>query len=66
MPENGTTFNGDPWSIAAISCQNDAERSPRTVGPVERVAVAVILDVPTAHGVIVWEPEPGLSWEWSF
>lgn len=66
IAENGTTFNGDPWSYASVSCLTDAERFPSMVGPGERVAGAVILDVPTAHGIIVWEPEPGLSWEWTY
>lgn len=66
VAENGTTFNGDPWSYAAASCINDVERLPSIIGPGERVAGAVILDVPTEHGVVVLSPEAGLGWEWEY
>lgn len=66
VAENGTTFNGDPWNMAAAGCLNETERLPSIIGPGERVAGAVLLDVPTAHGVIVLDLGDGLSWEWAY
>lgn len=66
IADNGTTFNGDPWSYAAVTCVDDVERLPSIIGPGERVAGAVILDVPTPSGVLVLSPEPGLGWEWEY
>ncbi|WP_217183357.1 Flp pilus assembly complex ATPase component TadA [Streptomyces sp. AC495_CC817] len=66
IAENGTTFNGDPWSLAAAGCIDQTERLPNVVGPGERVTGAVILDVPTPHGVIVFKIDDGSGWEWEY
>lgn len=66
IADNGTTFNGDPWSYTAVTCVDDVDRFPSIIGPGERVAGAVILDVPTPTGVLVLSPEPGLGWEWKY
>lgn len=66
IADDGTTFNGDPWSYAAASCLNDAERLPNIVGAGETVSGAVLLDVPTPHGIVILDAYPGASWEWSF
>lgn len=66
VAENGTTFNGDPWSMAAAGCMKETDRLPNIIGAGERVAGAVILDVPTPHGIIVLDLGNGASWEWAY
>lgn len=66
VADNGTTFNGDPWSMAAAACMDQAERLPNIIGAGERVTGAVILDVPTPHGVIILESPAGGGWEWEY
>lgn len=66
IAENGTTFNGDLNSFAAQQCLAEEEMLPRNIGPAERVAGAVILDVPTPKGVAILEEPIGGSWEWAY
>lgn len=66
IAENGTTFNGNPDSLAAWSCLADAEMIPSVVGPGERVAGSMVLDVPTASGVIVLDMTGQGGWEWEY
>lgn len=66
VAENGTTFNGDPWSGAAVGCLDSTERLPNIIGPGERVAGAVILDVPSPTGVIILDPDGQGGWEWNY
>lgn len=66
VTQNGMTFNGDPWNMAAAGCLKETERLPSIIGPGERVEGAVLLDVPTEHGVIVLDLGDGLAWEWAY
>lgn len=66
VADNGTTFNGDPWSYGAVSCLPQTEMLPPIIGPGERVAGAVVLDVPTTQGTIVLDLGNGAAWEWQY
>lgn len=66
VAENGTTFNGDPWSLAAAGCMDQTERLPSIIGPGERLSGAVLLDVPTPHGTIIMKTDSGSGWEWAY
>ncbi len=66
VADNGTTFNGDVWSMAAAACMDQTERLPNIIGAGERVTGAVILDVPTPHGVIILQSPGSGGWEWEY
>ncbi|MCI2958266.1 hypothetical protein MN032_11205 [Agromyces atrinae] len=65
IAENGTTFNGLAESGASSMCLGFNEQLPIRIGPGERVAGSIVLDVPTASGVLVL-PFGGGAWEWSY
>ena len=54
---NGTTFNGNLSTIATYGCLADSALFPvQGIGPSEKAAGIVILDVPKAAGTLVYEP----------
>lgn len=65
---NGTTFNGNLGSMGSYSCLPDDQEFPMGgMGPAEKVTAKVVLDVPAAHGTLVFTPpfvEAG--WEYKF
>lgn len=66
ITDSGTTVNADPWNAASNSCLNQGERIPNVVGPGEKVAGSLVLDVPTPHGTIVLTEGAGTAWEWAY
>lgn len=66
IAENGTTFNGDVASLPAWTCLEDVDMLPVKIGPAERVAGSVVLDVPTSTGIAILDPFGGGGWEWTF
>ncbi len=64
---NGTTFNGSLASIATYSCIPDAEQFPSAgMGPGEKVTGKVVLDVPAATGLLVFESGLKGGFEYKF
>lgn len=64
---NGTTFNGDVFTAAAYMCLDDAERFPSALGPDEKATGKIVLDVPTATGVLVHQQGfMPTGWEWAY
>lgn len=51
----GTTYNGDLGSVAAMMCLDDAETLPIDIGPAEKVTGSMILDLPNLDGTLVYE-----------
>lgn len=67
VAENGTTFNGDIMTAASFMCLNDEERLPSALGPGEKATGTLILDVPTATGVLVHKQGfMPAGWEWEY
>jgi hypothetical protein len=66
IAENGTTFNGNTSTVATYSCLPDEQLLPVSIGPGERVAGSVVLDVPTASGVVVLPIVGNNGWEWVY
>ncbi|WP_248760986.1 hypothetical protein [Pseudarthrobacter sp. SSS035] len=64
----GTTFNGSLWTGPSFLCLDDAETFPSAgMGPAEKVAAKVVLDVPETTGTLVFRDLFGsASWEWNF
>jgi hypothetical protein len=65
VADNGTTFNGDLGTFAAYSCIDDADTFPSDLGAGQKASGSIILDVPTASGVLLY-PSAGKGWEWSY
>ena len=64
---SGTTFNGNLGTVATYSCIEDADTFPvGGMGPGERIAAKVILDVPAAHGVLVMKAGFKGGFEYNF
>lgn len=65
---NGTTFNGNLGTAGSYSCLADAERFPMNgMGPAEKVAAKVVIDVPETTGTLVYKSLGSLAgWEWAF
>ncbi len=69
---NGTTFNGDLNTQAAYMCLADGEsisQNGRGIGPGEKVTGKVALDVPEAHGTLMFHTyltSSSTGWEWTF
>ncbi|MFE8884935.1 hypothetical protein ACFYLX_03710 [Pseudarthrobacter enclensis] len=69
VADNGTTFNGNLFSAATISCLPAAEQFPSAgLGPGEKAAGKVILDVPAPTGILVLKAPFSSSngWEYKF
>jgi hypothetical protein len=67
IAENGTTFNGDVQTASAYMCLNDTEKFPSALGPAEKATGKIILDVPTATGVLVHKQGfMAAGWEWVY
>lgn len=67
VAENGTTFNGDIMTASSFMCLNDEERLPSALGPGEKATGTLILDVPTATGVLVHKQGfMPAGWEWEY
>lgn len=67
IAENGTTFNGDIFTAGAYMCLDDAEKFPSALGPAEKATGKIILDVPTATGVLVHKQGfMAAGWEWAY
>lgn len=62
---NGTTANSDPATGSGYMCLNDAEMLPDTIGTGEKATGAVVLDVPTTEGFLVFSQGPDAGWEWA-
>lgn len=55
ISDNGTTFNGSLGTISTYSCIADSLEFPmQGMGPGEKVSGAVVLDIPTGPGVLVY------------
>lgn len=52
---------GNAWS-----CMGEADLLPTEIGPAQKVHGLVVLDVADPHGIVVFAPDPTLSWEWSY
>lgn len=64
---NGTTFNGDLGTVATYSCLPDAETFPSGgMGPSEKIAAKIVLDVPAAHGTLVMKSGLKGGFEYGF
>lgn len=68
---NGTTFNGDLRSQGAYMCLPDEESIGHNggIGPAEKVTGKVALDVPEAHGTLIFHTyltSSSTGWEWTF
>lgn len=66
IAENGTTANGKFDSFEAFACFPDTEKLPDIIGPAERATGKVVLDVPTATGILINDPEGAGGWEWEY
>jgi len=67
VADNGTTFNGDLGSFPAFMCFGDAERFPSALGPGEKATGKIVLDVPTATGVLIHKQGfMPIGWEWEY
>lgn len=65
--ENGTTFNGNLASVATYGCLDDSQIFPSAgMGPNEKVAAKVLLDVPAPHGTLVMLGNNGKGFEYTF
>lgn len=69
VADNGTTFNGNLFTGATYGCLPAAEQFPSGgLGPAEKAAGKVVLDVPAPTGILVLKA-PGSStngWEYKF
>ncbi len=66
---SGTTFNGNLGTASSFSCLPDEQLIPSGgVGPAEKVAGKVVLDVPETTGVLLFKSHlsSGGGWEYSF
>lgn len=67
IAENGTTFNGDVQTASAYMCLNETEKFPSALGPAEKATGKIVLDVPTAAGVLVHKQGfMPTGWEWAY
>ncbi|KIC66312.1 hypothetical protein RM50_12320 [Pseudarthrobacter phenanthrenivorans] len=67
VADNGTTFNGDLSTYPAFTCFTAAERFPSALGPGEKATGMLVVDVPTATGVLVHKQGfMPLGWEWEY
>jgi hypothetical protein len=65
---NGTTMNSID-SSAAWMCLDSKNQIPDTIGPAEKVAGSVVLEVSDTSGEIAWRPYFGggdLGWTWAY
>lgn len=67
IAESGTTFSGNLDTLPAFSCLPVTEMFPIIgMGPAEKVKGKVILDVPAANGILVFEPfGHDVGWEYT-
>jgi hypothetical protein len=69
---NGTTFNGDLNTQGAYMCLPDEEnitQNGRGIGPAEKVTGKLALDLPEAHGTLIFQTyltSSSTGWEWTF
>ena len=69
---NGTTYNGDLATTATYGCLPDSEslgQGGRGIGPAEKVTGKLALDVPEAHGTLIYRSyltSGSTGWEWTF
>jgi hypothetical protein len=69
---NGTTFNGNLDTPGAYMCLSDGEsitQNGRGIGPAEKVTGKLALDLPEAHGTLIFQTyltSSGTGWEWTF
>lgn len=67
IADNGTTFNGNVTTFAAVMCYTDTERFPSSLGPGEKATGKLVLDVPTPTGVLVQQQGfMPFGWEWEY
>lgn len=57
IDNNGTTFGGYLSTGSSFSCNPSSENFPDSLGPAQKSAGSVILDVPNLDGVIVYEDQ---------
>lgn len=69
---NGTTFNGDLNTQGAYMCLADEDsitQNGRGIGPAEKVTGKIALDLPEAHGTLIFRSyltSGNTGWEWTF
>lgn len=69
VADNGTTFNGNLFTGATYSCLPNAALFPQAgLGPAEKAAGKVVLDVPAEHGILVLKApfSSNNGWEYKF
>lgn len=62
---NGVTANGFLGTAAAFACFESSEMLPDQIGPGEKAAGKVLIDVPTTEGTLVFTQGGGTGWEWA-
>ncbi len=55
IDNNGTTFGGDLYTGRTYGCIAESAKFPYELGPAEKAAGSIILDVPNLNGVIVYK-----------
>ncbi|MDK1360295.1 hypothetical protein QNO00_08455 [Arthrobacter sp. zg-Y1219] len=64
---NGTNMNGIPYTTAAGSCLPSNEMITMTMGPGEKAAGSVVLDVPTPSGTLILDDfADNENWEFEY
>lgn len=62
----GSEFTGDVATPAALACLADPERLPLAFGPDQQLSGSVVVDVPSASGVLAIVGYGSGGWEWTY
>lgn len=67
IDNNGTTYTGNLGSVATYSCIADNLTFPADgMGPAEKLAAKIVLDVPKPHGILVLKSGYAGGFEYKF